>query len=67
MFLGEDLLPLLLLAMGGALLAGNLAAVLRPPDQQHGEDDLERAPVARSLVMAAIGFAVAAWAIASLV
>ncbi len=67
MFLGEDLLPLLLLALGGALFVGNLAAVLRPPEQQRGEDDLERAPVARSLAMAAIGFAVAVWAIASLV
>jgi hypothetical protein len=31
MFLGEDLLQWLLLALGGALFAGNLMAVVRPP------------------------------------
>ena len=66
-FLGNDLLPFLLLAMGGALLAGNLAAVLRPPARaQRNEGDLERAPVARSMVMAAIGLVIALWALVSL-
>lgn len=67
-FLGNDLLPYLLLAMGGALVAGNVAAVLRPPARADRHDgDLERAPVARSLVMAAIGLVIALWALISLV
>ena len=39
-FLGEDLLPYLVLAMGGALVAGNLAAILKPPAEHRSEDDL---------------------------
>ena len=67
-FLGDDLLPFLLLAMGGALLAGNLAAVIRPPARATRKDgDLEQAPVARSLVMAGVGLVIALWAIISLV
>ena len=66
MFLGEDLLAYLVLALGGALAAGNLAAIMRPPDDRQ-EGDLARAPVARSLVMAAIGAIAAIWALASLI
>ena len=65
-FLGDDLLTYLVMAMGGALCVGNLFAVARPP-AQHREGELARAPVARSLVMAAIGFLAFAWATASLV
>ena len=65
-FLGDDLLPYLVLAMGGALVAGNLAAILKPPTQHRGEDDLERAPVGRSIAMAALGAVAAIWALASL-
>jgi hypothetical protein len=64
--LGNDLLPLLVLALGGALCVGNLLAVVRPPEQT-GEGELERAPVARSLGMAALGLVAAVWALASLV
>jgi hypothetical protein len=66
LFLGEDLLAWLVLALGGALLVGNLAAIVRPPGRpQDGE--LARAPVGRSLVMAGIGLIATVWAIASLV
>lgn len=65
MFLGDDLLPLLVLAIGGALFVGNVLAVVRPPSRPHG-DDLERAPVGRSLTMAGLGFVAALWALASL-
>jgi hypothetical protein len=65
-FLGEDLLPYLVLAMGGALLAGNLAAIIKPPDQRRGDDDLEKAPIGRSVAMAALGAVAALWALASL-
>lgn len=67
MFLGEDLLAYLVLAFGGALFAGNLLAVIKPPEQQLDESHLERAPVTRSLVFAGVGLIAAIWAIASLV
>lgn len=65
MFLGDDLLPLLVLALGAALLFGNVLAIVRPP-QRRDEGDLERAPVRRSLTMATIGALAAVWALASL-
>lgn len=67
MFLGEDLLAYLVLAFGGALFAGNLMAVVRPPAEQLDEANLERAPVARSLLFAGIGLFAAVWALASLI
>ena len=65
-FLGKDLLPYLVLALGGALVAGNVAALVKPPQQARGDDDLERAPMGRSLVMAGLGLVAAIWALASL-
>lgn len=65
MFLGKDLLAWLTLALGGALLVGNVLAVVKPPAARNDED-LETAPVARSLGMAAIGLVAAVWALASL-
>lgn len=67
MFLGEDLLAWLLLALGGALLIGNVAAIVRPPDTPREEGALERAPVTRSIVMAVVGLIAAIWALASLI
>jgi hypothetical protein len=58
-------LPLFVLALGGALLVGNVLALLRPPERTK-EGDLVRAPIGRSLLMATIGFVAAAWALASL-
>ena len=66
MFLGDDLLAWLVLALGGALLVGNVAAIVRPPERPQEEGALERAPVARSVLMALVGFVAAAWALASL-
>jgi hypothetical protein len=66
-FLGDDLLPYLVLALGGALVAGNLAAIFRPPPERvRKEGDLEQAPIARSVVMAVVGAVAAIWALASL-
>lgn len=65
MFLGADLLAYLVLALGGALAVGNVLAVVRPP-QQRSAGDLQRAPLARSLFMAALGTLAAVWAVASL-
>ena len=66
-FLGDDLLPFLVLAFGGALFVGNLLAVVKPPQEQLDDTHLERAPVARSLTFALVGLVAAIWAIASLV
>lgn len=67
MFLGADLLAWLVLAFGGALFAGNLLAIVKPPVRQLDEGNLERAPVARSVVYAGIGLVAAVWALASLI
>jgi hypothetical protein len=64
-FLGADLLPLLVLALGGALLVGNVLAMVRPPERPK-EGELRRAPTGRSLVMALIGLVAAVWALGSL-
>ena len=65
LFLGEDLLAYLVLALGGALFVGNVAALVLPPADPN-EDALRRAPVSRSLVMAGLGLVAAVWALASL-
>ena len=67
MFLGGHLLQWLLLALGGALFVGNVMAVVRPPARQREQGNLERAPVARSLVYASLGLIAAVWALASLI
>lgn len=67
MFLGEDLLQWLLLALGGALFVGNVMAIVRPPERQADETYLERAPIGRSLVYAGLGLIAAIWALATLI
>ena len=66
MFLGEDLLAWLVLAIGGALCVGNVLALVRPPEAPK-EGELERAPVGRSVVMAVLGGLAAVWALGSLI
>ncbi|MEY4401699.1 MAG: hypothetical protein RL072_1564 [Actinomycetota bacterium] len=66
MFLGEDLLAWLLLAFGGAMFVGNLAAVLRPREAPREEGELTQAPKARSIAMALLGLVAAAWALFTL-
>ena len=65
MFLGEDLLPYLTLAIGGALAVGTVAAFVRPRDEVR-DGELERPPVGRSVIQGGIGVGVSIWAIASL-
>ncbi len=67
MFLGEDLILWLLLALGGALFAGNLLAILKPMDDPMDDSHLERAPLGRSLLYAGLGLIAAVWALASLI
>jgi hypothetical protein len=66
MLLGDDLLPLLLLAFGAAMAVGSGLALVRPPGRTE-EGELERPPLARSLAMIGIGAVAAVWAIASMV
>ena len=65
LFGGADLLPLLVLAMGGALSVGNVLALIRPPAQTK-DGELSKAPAGRSIVMMVVGVVAAIWAIATL-
>ncbi|MBI2169778.1 MAG: hypothetical protein HYU28_09820 [Actinobacteria bacterium] len=55
--------------MGGALCLGNVLALVRRrrEGEEAGNDDLARAPVARTVAYAAIGFVVMLAGIGSLV
>jgi hypothetical protein len=66
MFLGDDLLPSLVLAIGGALAVGTTLAMVRPP-QNPESGDLARPPKSRSLLMIALGTVAAVWGLASLI
>lgn len=70
MFLGEDLLAYLVLALGGAMFVGNVLAIVRPPSRtskpKQAGDDLDRAPIARTIMMAVVGGIAAGWALVSL-
>lgn len=65
MFLGDNLLPFLVLALGGALLVGNGLALLRPPPAPK-DGELARAPVGRTVVMMVVGLVATVWALATL-
>ena len=65
LLLGNDLLPLLVLALGGALVMGNAMALLRPPPKPRA-GELARAPIGRTVTMLVIGLVAAIWALASL-
>lgn len=64
--LGDDLLQYLVLAMGGALLVGNVLALVKPPAQRK-EGELAVAPRGRSILMAVIGLIATLWALGSLI
>lgn len=63
--LGDDFFSWVVLALGGALLVGNVLALVRPPENPK-EGELDQAPVARSIIMAAVGGIAAIWALATL-
>ena len=48
MFLGEDLLPWLVLAFGAALAVGNGLALVRPPRGDDPDEEPTRPPLART-------------------
>lgn len=66
LFLGENLLPLLILAFGAALVVGNALALIRPPEANESENSLDRAPFVRTFVFILIGAVMTAWSLASL-
>ena len=63
--LGENLLVYLVLALGAALVIGNVAALLNPHDNTE-EGELDRPPLGRSLIQIGIGLVAAVWALVSL-
>jgi len=60
-FLGNDLLAYVVLALGGALAVGNGLALVRPP-----RGVTQRPPLVRTVVMMAVGGIAAVWAAGSL-
>ena len=66
MFLGEDLLGWLLLALGGAMAVGNAMALIRPHAGLE-DGDLERTTIWRSVLYIVLGTAAALWALATLI
>lgn len=66
LFLGENLLPLLALAFGGALIVGPIFALIKPPETKKNDTDLDRPPLVRTLVFVALGAVMTVWALASL-
>ncbi len=68
MFLGDDLLPWLTLAIGGALAVGTLLALIRPNDAASVADgEFERPPLSRAIPQILLGTVASIWAIATLV
>tara|TARA_X000000368_G_C22886170_1_gene647522 strand:+ start:331 stop:537 length:207 start_codon:yes stop_codon:yes gene_type:complete len=66
MFLGEDLLGWLLLALGAAMFVGNGLAILRPPVNKENTD-LKKAPIARSLIFMLLGLIASVAALGTLI
>ncbi len=68
---GPDIITFLLLALGGALMVGNLAALINPAGSrrsQPGRSSGSSTPsVGRCVVMIVVGTVIVVWAIASLV
>ena len=67
MFLGEDLLAWLVLALGSAMAVGNGLALARPPSKHRRDDALDRAPLGRSIVSIVVGVVAAIWGLATLI
>ena len=64
--LGDNLIVLLMLALGGALAVGNFMALVRPREDID-DDELERPPLGRAIVMIVIGLVATVWALVSLI
>tara|TARA_B100001113_G_scaffold287670_1_gene243351 strand:+ start:718 stop:924 length:207 start_codon:yes stop_codon:yes gene_type:complete len=66
MFLGEDLLGWLLLALGAAMVVGNGLAIIRPPAVKN-DTDLKKAPILRSLIYIFLGLVAVIAALGTLI
>ncbi|MFN8051432.1 MAG: hypothetical protein U0Q22_08355 [Acidimicrobiales bacterium] len=69
LFLGKDLLPWLLFAIGSALVVANIAAVVHPPRVDRDDPTSPRRPappLSRVAPWVFLGLLVAGWALASL-
>jgi hypothetical protein len=66
LLLGNDLLAWLVLALGGAMVVGNVMALVRPPARPR-QGELSRPPVGRSALYVVLGVLAAVWALATLV
>ena len=64
--LGDNLVVLLVLALGGALAVGNILALVKPRENPE-TGDLERPPTGRSVAMIVVGSIATVWALISLV
>ena len=74
---GPEIITFLLLALGGALAVGNIAALINPdgPRKRRGgippppgaPDEPAKPKVGRSAAMIAVGLVIVVWAIASLI
>jgi hypothetical protein len=64
--LGDDFLEWMLVALGAALVVGNVLALVRPRPRTD-EGDLPRAPLLRSLLFIGIGLVAAVWGLATIV
>jgi hypothetical protein len=62
--LGPNFLPSMVLALGAALVVGNVLALVRPA-QREG-DVINRRTRARSVVMMIVGLVCSMWALASI-
>jgi hypothetical protein len=62
---GNDLLVWLVLALGAAMVVGNVAALMRPPVQRDRRE-LPAAPRGRSIAFIVLGAVVGLWALATL-
>ena len=62
---GPNLIVWLVLAFGGAMFVGNVAALVRPPARTK-DAALAHAPRRRTIAMACLGALVSVWAVASL-
>ncbi len=62
---GDNILPSLVLALGGALAVGTLVALIKPPTNPK-DGSLVKPPLKRSLVQIVIGSFASLWALVSM-
>ena len=65
MFLGDDFFPWMVLALGAAMIVGNVVALVRPPRPKDGST-AGPPPVGRAATMIVVGVLAAIWGLASL-